>query len=382
MNSMRILRLIWQEKKISRVDIASTLSMDKSTVTKITSELTSKGLVVETESGESGPMGGRKPVFLEINGSRACVGGIEINPENMYLCLVSLKANILFEHTQKIDNVEFEKIGLEGYFKIACKMLHAEAKKRAIPLAAIGVGLPGMIDVPGGAIIQSMPLCVTQRMEFVEFAQSVAKVPVLIENDARSCCYTERMVSEKIGECKNSMYVMVEFRKQNPSPDAIKNISVGVGLVMNGRIYNGSNSIAGEFRSMFCDGANQTQFKSETKSIVSLDDKDAVVPVFKELAKNIAFIVNTLALDVVYVGGIDKVYTQEIVKYIQEEVDYMWPYEWHKTATVTSATISDAVVSYGAACMVLDKLFSVPEIDPSVSGTLQGRDHILLHLPL
>ena len=56
-NILRIIRLLWIEKKISRVDIASKLAMDKSTVTKITSELTQKNIIKEAESGESGPQG-------------------------------------------------------------------------------------------------------------------------------------------------------------------------------------------------------------------------------------------------------------------------------------------------------------------------------------
>ena len=63
-----------------------------------------------------------------------------------------------------------------------------------------------------------------------------------------------------------------------------------------------------------------------------------------------------------YVGGIDKIYAEEIVKYIREEIVYLWPYKWNKTSMVATAMISDKVVSIGASILVLDKLFSVPEL--------------------
>ena len=79
-NVSRILRLVWKKKGISRVEIANTLNLDKSTVTKIVSSLTDIGIVKEIAEGSTGPQGGRKPIYLEISKSFACVGGIEINP--------------------------------------------------------------------------------------------------------------------------------------------------------------------------------------------------------------------------------------------------------------------------------------------------------------
>ena len=64
--TLRILRLIWKKKHISRVDIANSLGWDKSTVTKIVNELKEIGILKESAQGISGPLGGRRPVYLEI----------------------------------------------------------------------------------------------------------------------------------------------------------------------------------------------------------------------------------------------------------------------------------------------------------------------------
>ena len=107
---------------------------------------------------------------------------------------------------------------------------------------------------------------------------------------------------------------------------------------------------------------SKTQFSPACKSGQSLDSPEAE-KTFRELAKNIAFLVNTLSLDVVYVGGLEKKHAEEIVKFIREQIVYLWPYAWNKTTFVSTASISQRAVSYGAAANVLDKLFAVPELD-------------------
>lgn len=158
LNILRILNLIWRAKKISRVEIASVLKMDKSTVTKIISRLEQKNLVQEAAFGESRPQGGRKRVFLEINGSFACAGGIQINTEQMLVCLADLRGTILFERSQKIDEDDYAKNGFAGILRSGINLLQENAARLRIPIAGIGLGVPGIVDTENKKIIQSIPL--------------------------------------------------------------------------------------------------------------------------------------------------------------------------------------------------------------------------------
>ena len=65
-NRFRILREIWMNKEISRVDIARALGLDKSTVSNNVKELLRMGVIVEASEGSSGPQGGRKPVNIKL----------------------------------------------------------------------------------------------------------------------------------------------------------------------------------------------------------------------------------------------------------------------------------------------------------------------------
>lgn len=361
LNIMRILRLVWQTKKVSRVEIASMLKMDKSTVTKIISELTEKKLAREAESGTSGPQGGRKPVFLEINASYACAGGIEISPERMYVCLEDFCGTILYETMRPIDPQTYAQKGFLGLVKEGMELLQAASDRLRIKIAGIGLGVPGMVEAEAGRIIQSIPLLIEDGIDVAKDIQPLAKVPVFVENDARCCCYTEQLLS-KGPRAQNMMYVLAEHRRLQPLEDSPQNLSVGLGLILNGKIYQGANATAGEFRSVYWAAPSKTQFSPACKIVQSLEDQNARAT-FRELAKNIAFLVNTLSLDVVYVGGLEKARAEEIVKFIREEIVSLWPYAWNKTTVVSTASVSQRAVSYGAGAKVLDKLFSVPELD-------------------
>lgn len=361
LNIMRILRFIWQKKKASRVELASVLKMDKSTVTKIICELEENGLAREAEAGASGPQGGRKPVFLGINASYACAGGVEINPERMSVCLVDFCGTVLYEFMQAVEPEAYAQKGFLGFLKEGIALLQEASARLRIKIAGVGLGIPGMVEAEGAKIIQSIPLLIEESVDVAKEISSWTKIPIFAENDARCCCYTESLLSKGPG-ARNMMYVMAEHRHLQPIKGSPKNLSVGLGLILNGKIYHGANATAGEFRSVDWQSPSQTQFSPACKSVQSLDDPAAALT-FRELAKNIAFLVNTLSLDVVYVGGLEKKRAEEIVKFIREEIVYLWPYAWNKTTIVSTASVSQRSVSYGAAAKVLDKLFSVPELD-------------------
>lgn len=333
--------------------------MDKSTVTKIISRLEQKNLVQETAFGESQPQGGRKRIFLEINGNFACVGGIQINTEQMIVCLADLRGTILFESAQKIDEDDYAKNGFAGILEDGIKLLQKNAERMRISIAGIGLGVPGIVDIENKKIIQSIPLLIEKPFDIARVASELVDVPIFLENDARCCCYAER-IGGKLKPSKNFMYVFIDYRRLNPVKNSPKNISVGLGFASKEKIFHGANSCMGEFRSIFWRDTSSSQFSLATQNILNLESEKAQ-KIFVELSKNVAFLVNTLSLELVFVGGIEKPFSEKLVNLIRKESERLWPYEWNKTKSIEIANISTRAVSYGAMMMVLDKIFSVPD---------------------
>lgn len=368
-NVSRILRLIWQKRGISRVEIALALGIDKSTVTKIVSSLDEIGLISTLSQGDTGPLGGRKPIFLQINPSFACVGGVEINPGRYVCCLLNMHGTVLFQHQEAIQPGLYEKDTYYGIFFRAFEMIASEAEKLGIPLIGIGVGFPALVDSDKGLIKQSVPLMIYDVFPFVQEVSKIIDIPVIIENDARCCCCGEQLLSEN-HNIRNMLFLLTEYRVLQPKEASKKNLSVGLGIVVDGKILKGPECSAGEFRSILWNEGNNGQFFSGEDRLESIDT-DVIQTVFFELAQHVAFLVNTLNLEQVYIGGIDKKYVDKLLNLIDERIRYQWPYKVEKKCCISMASLETLSVAYGAASMFLEHMFVLPSLS-SRSGTGQS----------
>ncbi|MBP5568297.1 MAG: ROK family transcriptional regulator [Treponema sp.] len=363
-NTSRILRLIWQRKLISRVEIASVLGLDKSTVTKIVNELKELGLLRETIQGKTGPLGGRPPVFLEITPEFACVGGIEITPGRVVCCLLNLHGDIIFEDRQSITTDEFLKMHIKGVFSKACHTIQKRADELGIKLVGIGLGLPGLLNSSRGEIEYSLPLMIQTPFSLKEQLEEVTDIPVEIENDARCCCYSE-MISSQSTAVNNMIFVLTEYRAYKPAENSKKNLAVGFGIVLDSELLKGRDETAGEFRSMLWEEGTVGQFHSGDGNLSEkLEENSEMRSVFMELARHIAFLVNTLNLQTVCIGGMEPKYIKVLQKYVHERIEIQWSYTNERQIDVRMSTYDDLAVAHGAGSMYLTKIFSIPEAKP------------------
>ena len=368
-NVSRILRLIWQKKGISRVEIANVLNIDKSTVTKIVSSLNEIGIISEIAEGATGPQGGRKPIFLEISPKFACVGGVEINPERFVCCLLDLHGAVLFQHQETIPPEVFAEIRIEGIFQKAYKLIAYEAIKLGVSMIGIGVGLPALVNSDKGTIECSVPLMIEKSFPFIDYVTKYTDIPISIENDARCCCFGELM-NKYDNSVKNSVFVLTEYRVLKPTSTSRKNLSIGLGIVMDGKIVKGPEGSAGEFRSLLWEKGNDGQFLSGEDSLASIiTENESIHSVFYELAQHIAFLVNTLNLQCVYVGGIEQMYVEKIAELIRERIHLQWPYTKKDNLVIRNASYGNLAVAYGAASMYIEQLFALPSLStPAEKG--------------
>lgn len=371
-NIFRILRHIWQHKDASRIKVASELGLDKSTVSKITARLVEAGVVCEAELGDAGIQGGRRPVFLRIRGEFACVGGIEINPERFVCCLLDLNGAVLFKRQEAISPELYKELGCTGVFRRAFALVSAAAERLGVQLAGVGVGIPGMVDSESGRIVQSVSLMIDEPRDFAADVSRGTDVPVYLENDARCCCFGELLLAND-SSMRNMLFVLTEYRLIQPEATSVKNLSVGMGLVLNGKMYRGAEASAGEFRSILWDGG-AGQFSSlvvSTEAETSGSGAEGLPPddngasldmVFHELACHVAFIVNVLNLDGVYIGGLADGLTERLSALVRDRIEFQWPYGIPRGYKVRTVSLGQFAVSYGAAAMVLEDFFALPSL--------------------
>ena len=357
-NTSRVLQKLWFSKGISRVEIARELGLGKSTVTNIVSALMRRNLVKRVTGGKSGPSGGRRPSHLMINNGYGYILGLEIQTERFTAVAVDIQGEVIFARSEKIAiNTDV----VSTFFDVL-GALAAEMKTTKLPLIGIGVGVAGIIDPHRGIILKSNPFDVHEPLDFYRGIAPRQKVPTLIENDANCCCWGE-LAFKKTERHSSFVVVLGEFRKGRAHRSSYWGIAVGFGFVINGKVHYGEDFSAGEFQSILWEEPNQGQFSvSDEESRAIRRDPAVLQKVFKELCGHVAFLVNSLNLSCVVIGGEIGAYRDELTATLRQEIRRNWSYENEVDCAIEFATLGDRAVAYGAAGMFLERFFSIPEI--------------------
>jgi predicted NBD/HSP70 family sugar kinase len=354
-NVSRVMREIWIHKQISRVQIAKNLGLDKSTVTSIASELLRAGLVQETAEGEAGPQGGRRPVPLALNRRYGCVLGLELRPESYTAVATDLEGSILYS---KFERAQLAGAGFrDGFFDIAGRV-REELRRSEVPLLGMGVGVSGVVHPEKGLIRYSIPLQLESPFDFRGHIAQGYDLPLFLENDANACAWGE-LAFHRSKRLRDFLFVLAEFRDVPDRSRYHEKTAVGMGIVIGGRVHYGHSFSAGEFRSVLCGPQSKGQFSLSEEEAFRIEEDPTVLSRFiRELAGNIAMIVNTFNLGHVFLGGHIERHRREVQAVLAEEIQRNWPYPDEAQCRIHFSSLGEKAVAYGAAGMVLHHLFA------------------------
>ena len=357
-NTSLVLQKLWFSTGISRVDISRELGMGKSTVTKIVQSLLKRNLVHAVRGGRSGPSGGRTPTHLMINRQYGHILGVEIQTDFYKAVAINLLGEVIFSDSEPIGFAD----GIVSTFARVMESLKEKTGGIGLPLIGVGVGVAGIIDPSQGVIEQSNPLNVTRDVRFYDEVKNLLDVPVLIENDANCCCWGE-LAFRKTERHGNFVFVLGELRKGQTVGTEYWGIAVGLGFVLNGKVHYGEGFSAGEFQSILWKDGNHGQFSiSDEDSRRITTDPSILAKAIDELSAHIAFLVNTLNLTSVVIGGQIARYRDQLVASLNDAIQQNWSYTNKVDCAIEFATLGDMAVAYGAAGMFLERFFSIPEI--------------------
>ena len=363
-NTIRVLREIWLNREISRVDIANNLNLNKSTISKIAADLLEKDLIKIMSEGQASKHGGRKPVNLSLNRKYGCVLGLEIRPEKYSPIAVDLDGEIIFS---KLEEANINGKNLIDKFHGIIMDIRLDLQKTNIPLIGIGVGISGVMNPKKGIIKYSKILGIKKDFEFYENIRKKFNIPIFIDNDA-NCFSWGELAFHRNKDLKNFASVIIEFN--NPETSFIHDkISTGIGLVINSKVYYGNDFSAGEFMSVFRNETNKGQYSLSTDELAKFGrDKDTLIKFIREFSKNISLLVNTLNLGNVFLGGDIEVYRDEVKPILESEIQNNWAYTDKVNCEIKFSSLGDKAVAFGAAGMILDHIFGSSLIDSGISS--------------
>jgi len=222
---MHILKTLYKKGMQSASSLTKKTSVSLPTVRAVLDELIREKIVLASGVGDS--IGGRKPVVYSLDRDAYFVLAVEMGHYSARATIVDClnrNRSSIREFESNIDDPDLER-KLENELQILLK----ESDLGKDRIAAIGIGMPGLIDSVNGV---NKTIRNLSAQHIGERITRHLGIRTLIENDARMQALGEFV----FGKAKNTMNSLVVNWSWG----------LGLGMILNGEIYKGANGCAGE----------------------------------------------------------------------------------------------------------------------------------------
>ncbi len=218
--------------QIARVQLAKDLAVSPASVTTVTSELIAAGLIEEiSASREADPGRGRPAVALGVRADSHHVAGMKLSDRDQTAVIVDFAGNIVAQDSVARQPGQMQTQDLLDDVEKLLARVCAKAGLARRQLSALGIGVPGFVDCAEGVVLWSSVL--TERgVSFAAAASARLGLPVTIDNDANLIALAELWFGAG-RQLADFAVVTIEH-------------GVGMGFVMNHRIYRGARNVGME----------------------------------------------------------------------------------------------------------------------------------------
>ncbi|MEM7377389.1 MAG: ROK family transcriptional regulator [Pseudomonadota bacterium] len=222
---------------LARVDIAERVGLSPASVTAITAEMLSAGLITTVESagqGECGdkPRRGRPRVALKVRGDACRVAGLKIARESISAVVVDFEGRDTVSLVTQLDSPCLPPDDLSAAAAAVLDGVCAKGGFTRDELDGVGIGLAGLIDARRGFVHWS-PSLDRRNVAFSDNLRAEMRCPVFLDNDANLIAKAEQLFGLGRGVA-NFVVLTVEH-------------GVGMGVVIDHQIYRGVRGCGAEF---------------------------------------------------------------------------------------------------------------------------------------
>ncbi|MEZ4736567.1 MAG: ROK family transcriptional regulator [Caldilineaceae bacterium] len=223
-NKQLILKTIYDHSQSSRADVARWTGLTRPTVSSTVAELIEEGLVEEVGQGQSD--GGKPPILLRVVDGACHLIGLDLANSEFRGAVTDLRGKII--HRVSLPVQERDGAAALDLVYALCDQLLAAATS---PLLGIGIGTPGLIDAQQGIVRKAVNLD-WNDLPLRDLVATRYHAPVYVANDSHVAALAEYIFGQ---QRKTPNLVVVKVGR-----------GVGAGIVLQGRLYHGDGSGAGE----------------------------------------------------------------------------------------------------------------------------------------
>ncbi|MFP4289471.1 MAG: ROK family protein [Bacteroidales bacterium] len=228
-----VFSLIRSQGEVSGADLARQIDMQPSSLVYILRHLKGKGLIELSGYGSSTLKGGKRPVLWRVNPGYGNILGIEVMRNAIRGVLVDLSGEVMLRVEKEFSPGRTEKT-ISRILKTIHDILN-ESGTSVSKLLFISIAVPGIVNPITHKIVYSFGLKM-EDFDLRSYIQEEFNVPVGVVNDANAGALGEQWFSNDNLLKSNLIYLMY-----NPIAGGI-----GLGAVINEKLYTGSNGVAGE----------------------------------------------------------------------------------------------------------------------------------------
>ena len=235
LNTAVLLDALRRFAPLSRAELASRTGLNRSTVSIIVNNLIEEGLIQETNLQNCKV--GRPGMMLELNPKGGFAIGIELGVDFISIILTDFIARVQWREQVCSDPNEDQITILDRAATLTQHALDYGLSQGLRPLG-IGVGVPGLVDLRQGKLIfapnlhwNNVPLRLIWSQHF--------NLPIFVENEANAAALGEYYFGAAQG-VDSFIYLSA-------------GIGLGAGIVLDGKLFRGSNGYASEVGHMTVD---------------------------------------------------------------------------------------------------------------------------------
>ena len=215
-----------------RVQVAKELGVSPASVTTITSELIELGLLEEVPVPREGDTGrGRPPVALGVQAGAHLVVGMKLSDREHTAVLLDFAGNLLASEAVRREPSASDPGTLLAASDALLDRVTRSAGVSRAAISAVGIGVPGFVDSASGHVYWSSVLNV-RGFDLARAATARLGLPVAVDNDANLVALAELWFGAG-RERADFAVVTIEH-------------GVGMGLVLNHRLYRGGQGVGME----------------------------------------------------------------------------------------------------------------------------------------
>lgn len=235
-SEINLLRLIHENSKISRIELAKETGSSAASITAIAQRLIAKSLIVE--SGQGSTHFGRKPILLTVRNDAAFMVGVDLGSFYIRVVITDINGKLVHKAQTETQLGDGRERVLARTFKLIDKTI-AESEVPRDSIKGIGVGHSGVIDVKRGVVL-SLPrpgqMLEWRNVPLKSILEEKYGLPCVLEDTVRT-----RAIAEKhFGFGKDlDEFIYIDV-----------GMGIGAAIFINGDIYRGRGGNAGEFGHM------------------------------------------------------------------------------------------------------------------------------------